>query len=143
VELCHRKHGKLVLAVSFNLCILNDQNNLTISPVVKYATGMDVVLKTRALNHLKKMLAKHYAMSGAFTLLAGGFFSSLSDSEGEWVPPRSDLSLLGLPHPTTHKSASDSGADPDSEEDSKILNAVKESKRHRAEGSDKWRGKLR
>ena len=31
-ELCHRKHNKLVLAVSFNLCVLNDTGALTPPP---------------------------------------------------------------------------------------------------------------
>ena len=32
MELCHRKHGKLVLAVSFNMCVMNDANLLTPPP---------------------------------------------------------------------------------------------------------------
>ena len=55
VELCHRKHHKLVLAVNFNVCLLNDQNFHTMSPSMPDEEGMDDFLHTRALNHLKKM----------------------------------------------------------------------------------------
>ena len=40
VELCHRRHEKLVLAVSFNLVLLNDQDSLTIPPCMTYLVGL-------------------------------------------------------------------------------------------------------
>jgi hypothetical protein len=87
VELCHRKHGKLVLATRFNLCILNDQNLLTMSPVIQSAVGMDVVLQARARDHLTKMFSKHLTMSQAFRTLALTHQTAAPESEGEWVPP--------------------------------------------------------
>ena len=96
-ELCHRKHNKLVLAVSFNLVIENDANLQTISPVVQYAQGMDVLLKNRSLNHLKKLHARKEPMSRGFQAMVAGWVSTLSDSEGEWVAPPSDMSRLCLP----------------------------------------------
>ena len=79
VELCHRKHDKLVLAVSFNLCVFNDQGLLTSSPSLARSVGMDVLLQRRAINHLIKMRAKQLPMSMAFGDLAGAWESTISD----------------------------------------------------------------
>ena len=69
VELCHRKHSKLVLAVSFNLVLMNDQGLLTLPPVIGYTLGMDAVQRLRMLNHLKKMHSRGEVMSKAFKSL--------------------------------------------------------------------------
>ena len=87
VEYCQRKHGKLVLAVSFFVTTLNDQNFQALSPVWPYATGMDALLKQRALNHVKKIHLKGFSMSSQFVQLAGGHLSTAPQSEGEWDPP--------------------------------------------------------
>eukprot|EP00966_Prymnesium_polylepis_P085242 1973628-Prymnesium_polylepis.1 len=98
VELRHRKHRKLVLAGSFNLGLMNDQGLPILSPRMTFAAGMISIQRTRMMNHLKKMGQRGATMSIAFTEIAGGWSSTLSDSEGEWVPPSGQgLELLGLP----------------------------------------------
>ena len=133
-----RKHGKLVLELSWNLSILNDLGAMTLSPVVTYQTGMDVVLERRALNHLKRMRTRNLPMSTAFHDLAESWTSSLSDSEGEWVAPTSDLSQLGVP---SRERGSPSGATPDKEEEA-ALGAVADTQRRRGEGT-RWNGRMR
>ena len=86
-EYCQRKHQKRVLAVSFYVTILNDQNYQTLSPSFPLELGMDILLKERSLNHLKKIQQKGFPMSEQFTQLAGGHVSTAPQSEGEWDPP--------------------------------------------------------
>ena len=43
IELCHRKHEKLVLAVSFNLGVVNDTGLQTLPPRMHYALGSDIL----------------------------------------------------------------------------------------------------
>ena len=176
VELCHRKHGKLVLAVSFNLLILNDQNVLTLPPVMMYETGMDTVQKRRVTNHLKKMHAHGLPMSDGFKQLATyacphyclahpvlsgsprspwltpfslcarrDFVSSLPESEGEWVPPPTDLTMLGLQGGFSGMEVDSDGSDSDpggTAEDQKALRAAADTSRPRGEGT-RWRGRMR
>ena len=142
VELCHRKHSKLVLAVSFNLIVMNDQGLLTLPPVFQYVTGMDAVQKLRLMNHLKKMLARGGDMSLAFKQLVTPFVSSLPESEGEWVAPPSDLSALGLPDA---RRLSDQGSESDPEgmaEQRASMLAVADASRHRAVGT-RWHDRMR
>ena len=83
-ELCHRKHGQLVLAVSFNLCILNDQGLQTPPPTMPYAVGMDAVFKSRALYHLKKLKLRRSPMSPAFMGLVSSWdYKDCPISDGE------------------------------------------------------------
>ena len=83
-ELCHRKHGQLVLAVSFNLCILNDHGLQTPPPTMPYAVGMDAVFKSRALNHLKKLKLRRSPMSPAFMGLVSSWdYKDCPISDGE------------------------------------------------------------
>lgn len=140
MELCHRKHSKLVLAVSFNLTVMNDMGLVTIPPKLKYQVGMDTLLKVRCLNHLIKLHARGESMSDEFQVLARGSQSSLTDSEGEWVAPPSEIPrLLGLP--LRPGPDSDFSEESDSEE-AKAQAAATNSKRPRAVGS-KWQGKMR
>ena len=142
VELCRRKHQKLVLAVSFNLCVLNDSKLITLPPILKYAVGMDVLLQTRAMNHLRKLRLLHFPMSDSFTVLVQKHVSTLSGSEGEWVAPPSDLSVLGLPPGSSTDPVLDSGADElDAEEEASLL-AAADRKRPRAVGT-RWEGNFR
>jgi len=143
-ELCHRKHGKLVLAVSFNLAVLNDQNLLTISPAMNYAHGMDLVLKERMLLHLKKMATRQMRMSLAFEMLVSQVTSVLVVSEGEWVPPPlSDMSLLGMPPVGNIDPAIDSGAESDLEDQASVRAAAHTNRACRAASSSKWAGRMR
>ena len=113
-----------------------------LAPSMSYATGMDVLQRTRSLNHLKKMHARNLPMSAAFQQLTAGHVSSLSDSEGEWVPPEtSDLSLLRLPARGRVGAESDSGGEADDEDDAS-LRAAADVQRPRAEGSS-WADRLR
>ena len=96
-EYCQRKHGKLVLAVSFNVSLLNDQNLQSLPPNFPYALGMDAILQTRALNHLTKLRLKGCRMSELFSVLATGHPSTAPQSEGEWDPltiPRRQVRML-------------------------------------------------
>ena len=144
VELCHRGHGKLVMAVSFNVAVLNDFGLQTLPPSMPYSLGMDVLLETRAKNHLRRMYLKRCPMSTAFKDLASAWdLSSFPDSDGEWVPPLSDISLLGLPPRAAIKV--DSGDEGDSEagaDTSKEHTAAKDWKRPRGNNT-RWAGKLR
>ena len=70
-ELCHRDHGKLVLEVSFNLCIFNDMRLLTLPPKMPYALGMDALLETRCLNHVKKLHGRMKARKSVVANLRG------------------------------------------------------------------------
>jgi hypothetical protein len=140
VELCHRRHGKLVLAVSFNLSVLNDQNLPTYSPCVNLAMGMDIIIHERMRNHLTKMRARHLIMSDAFIQLAEAHTSTLSESEGEWVPPPPDNTLLNLPPPS--EMLPEIGGDDDDTEEAAMMNAVADTSRPRGEGT-RWGGKLR
>ena len=140
-ELCHRKHGKLVLAVSFNMTVLNDQNHLTLSPSMNFVLGMDTILKERCLDHLKKMRASKQPMSIAFEQLADARVSTLPESEGEWVPPPSDLAQLWLPsvESVVIESCSDEQSDA---EEQQSLRAASDVARHRAEGT-RWAARMR
>jgi hypothetical protein len=114
-EYCQRKHHKLVLAVSFYVTVLNDQKLQSLSPSFPLQLGVDALLKQRSLNHLKKIHAKDFAMSDSFAQLAGSHVSTAPMLEGEWEPPRSELSLLGLPPPAVLDPGLDSGEEADSE----------------------------
>ena len=139
VELYHRKHNKLVLAVSFNLAVLNDQNSLTLPPAIGMAMGYDVVTKQRMTHHLKKLAARKHPMSPAFSLLAQTSFAEpLSESEGEWVAPISVLSVPGLP-PLDPDWDRDDEAD---SEETATLGAVADTRRPRGRDT-RWDGKLR
>ena len=142
VELCHRKHDKLVLAVTFHLYLHNDMDLPTLPPRMPYATGMDIVFRRRALNHLVKMRSRHLVMSTGFQTLADAHQSSISDSEGEWVPPLSDLSLLGLPPRQKLGPGWDSGDEADSEDD-RDVRASMDTSRPRAPGNSRWSATLR
>ena len=134
IELCHRKHGKLVLVTSFNLHLYNHQGATTMSPAMPYAQGMDVLLQTRARNHLKKLHSRKQPMAMAFQQLAAAHASTLSDSEGEWVAPTSDVSLMGPLRSTSPGPGLDSGEEADSEDD-KSRRAARDTKRPRGVGS--------
>ena len=140
MELCHRAQKKLVMAVSFNLTVYNDLGLITIPPVIAFATGLDTLLIKRAKNHLNKLLSKHTAnMSLNFqAIVANNPLQDFPDSEGEWVAPAVDLSLLGLPF---RKYDSGEEADTEDEED-RSLRAAEDTKRPRAEGS-RWSGRMR
>ena len=147
VELCHRKHNKLVLAVSFNVAVYNDLALLTLPPNIRFVVGQDIFQESRIKNHLKKMLAKNQKMSTAFRLLAtqwplGGVGAEVSD--GEWVPPARDLSLLGLPPRGVLGPGWDSGdeADTEVEEEAEVARASAASKRPRGVGT-RWNGRMR
>ena len=120
----------------------NDANLQTTSPVVQYALGMDVLLKKRSLNHLKKLHARKEPMSRGFQAMVAGWVSTLSDSEGEWVAPPSDLSLLGLSSRVDLES--DSGAEADTEQSEEAVSKKAKSylKRSRGVGT-RWAGKMR
>ena len=141
VELCHRKHQKLVLAVSFNVSVFNDQGLLTLPPAMPYSLGMDVVQERRVRNSLKKMHSRNLPMSAAFKILATSWDGVAPDSDGEWVPPPSDLTLLGLPPRGLMEIESDSGAEADTEEDAALM-AAADTKRPRGEGTH-WSGRMR
>ena len=141
VELCHRKHSKLVLAVSFNLAVLNDKNFLTPPASLKLAVGYHAVLKERMTKHLKKLLARKHPMSEAFKQLALTYFPEpLPESDGEWVAPPSQLSVPGLPPLVPGwDCVCDEEADP---EEAARLAAVADVQRPRGVGTQ-WGGKLR
>ena len=143
VELCHRKHKKLVLEVSFNLSIYNDLDAQTLSPLMPYETGMDEVLKRRAKNHLKKMRGRGESMSESFSALAAGWDGSMSGSDGEWDPPPAATSLLRdvLSLPPRNARASGSAEPPDLEEEA-MLAAAADTQRPRA-GGTRWDGRMR
>ena len=128
MELCHRKHGKLVLCVSFNLCVMNDANLLTTPPKMRYAVGMDALLQIRCMNHLRKLQSRKESMSIAFGSLAAAWQSSLTDSEGEWAD--------------AFQSADADENESDEEEVKAQAAATSKSKRHRAKGS-RWEGVMR
>ena len=141
VEFCRQKHGKLVLAVSFNLAVVNDAGLTTTPASLRYATGMDEVIKLRSLNNLKKLHSRGTAMSMGLHNMAVGHQSSAPDSEGEWVPPPSELrTKVGLP-PRDTSEQTDSGDEADTEEEVE-LRAARDMKRPRGSGT-RWRGKLR
>ena len=141
VELCHRKHSNLVLCVSFNLCVLNDQNHLTPPPKLKYAVGMDVVLKARAIKHLKKMYSLGLPLGDGLRAIAMNSQAQLTDSEGEWVPPESDLWPFGLHQRVGSDRGSPSGS-PGNKDEAASLRAAADTARPRGEGTH-WTGKLR
>jgi hypothetical protein len=100
---------------------------------------MDMLLKNRCLNHLKKLQSRKENISTDFAILATAWQSTLTDSEGEWVEPQQEVArLLGIvPH----------SADTEEEEsDEEEVNAQKrvsmKSKRRRAVGS-RWEGTMR
>jgi hypothetical protein len=104
-EYCQRKHQKRVLAVSFYVTILNDQNYQTLSPSFPLELGMDILLKERSLNHLKKIQQKGFPMSEQFTQLAGGHVSTAPQSEGEWDPPPLRVEFAGSTTPQCSRSS--------------------------------------
>ena len=143
VELCHRKNNKLVLAVSFWLTILNDSFLLTMPPKMPFALGMDNILTDRARNHVRKLKYMRGPMSFSFAYLVDGWPAGLlSDSDGEWVPPPSDLTLLGLPPPASVNPDSPSGDDADSEAESYKKKVKARRTRPRAAGT-RWAGRFR
>ena len=140
MELCQRKHSKLVLAVSFNLCVMNDASLLVPPRMMPYSVGMDAVLQRRCMNHLKRLQSRKESMSDAFGVLAGGWQSSLTDSEGEWVaPPSETRQLLGLPPPAGSESGS---AEESDGEEVAAQAAASNVERPRAVGT-RWEGKMR
>ena len=141
MELCHRKHSKLVIAVTFKLTVMNDSGLPTLPPRHGYALGMDVLLQNRSYNHIKKLLAKHEPMSVGMQNIAAGWVSTLSDSEGEWQAPRYDINLLGLPPRGAVEPESDSSGEADPEWMG-TLQAVADSSRPRAVGT-RWQGLMR
>ena len=141
MELCHRKHNKLVLAVSFKLIVMNDMGLLTLPPTHSYAVGMDQIFRRRALNHLKKLRTRREPMSDGMKQIVARTTSNISDSEGEWQAPDYDLDLLGLPPRGSVDPGSDSGAEVDAEEEA-MLRAARDTIRPRAQGS-RWEGKMR
>lgn len=140
IELCHRQHSKLVLAVSFNLAVHNDQFLQTLPPTMPYAVGMDRLIRQRALNHLKKLKSRNEAMCSGLSSIADAHTSNLSASEGEWVAPPSDLQAVGFP--VRSSADSDSGAEADSEADQEARVAATKRKRARATGS-RWEDRMR
>jgi hypothetical protein len=143
VELCHRPHGKLVLEVSFNVAVFNDMGLLTPPPNMPYALGMDALLETRCLNHLKRLQQKRTPMSDAFTAMARKWhLMGWPDSEGEWEAPPSDLAPLGLPPRGNIGPDQDSGDEADTEETSKEHRAARDIKRPRAKDT-RWAGRMR
>ena len=138
-EYCQRKHGKLVLACSFNVSSSTSRTCRRCPPpaIFKYEVGMDVIFKQRAKNHLKKLFLKNFNMSLAFAELAEAHLSTAPLSEGEWELPQSDLSALGLPLPTVHDL--DSGDDADMEAAEAARQAA--TKHPRGTGT-RWTGKL-
>jgi hypothetical protein len=131
-----------VLAVSFNLSIFNDLGLLTPPPLMPFAVGMDVLLETRAMNHLKKLKMRQCSMSPAFVTLASAWdYIDCPPSDGEWVPPPSDLGLLGLPPQVEFEL--DSGDKGDSEaETAREHKAAMDFKRPRASNT-RWAGRVR
>eukprot|EP00965_Chrysotila_dentata_P151715 5013708-Pleurochrysis_carterae.AAC.3 len=53
VELCHRSHGRLVLAVTCNLLTFNDQDALDLPPFFNYTEGERASFRCMALEHLQ------------------------------------------------------------------------------------------
>ena len=131
----------MVLAVSFNLTVYNDHGLNAMSPVIAQALGLDVLLVRRAKNHLNKLQVKHGAnMSSKFQEIVSKFpLADFPDSEGEWVAPAVDLSLLGLP---SRNYDSGDEADTEDEEEDRNLRAMADTKRRRAE-STRWSGRMR
>ena len=122
LEVCHRTGKRIEVVASFKLLVLNDLNAITLPPQFAYATGMDVVFKQRALNHLQAMHARGASMSDAFAALAE-LRPPLqdSDSEASWE----DTDLESVEHSpvarrrSRHSSPSshDAGSDSDSASD--------------------------
>ena len=140
IELCHRQHHKLVLAVSFNLAVHNDELLQTLPPRMLYVVGMDVLIRQRALNHLKKLRARGEVASGNFAAFVDPHISTLSASEGEWVAPPSDLQAVGFP--VRSRASLDPGSDSGGEADHEAEVAASNLKRARATGS-RWEGRMR
>ena len=128
--------------MSFWLTVLNDSFLLTLPPRCPFALGMDAILLARAKNHVKKLKARKEPMSDAFNTRADGHTSTLSESEGEWVPPPSNLSLLGLPPRGSVDPESDSGNEADSEAEAYEQALTEPTKRPHGEGA-RWAGKFR
>ena len=120
--------------LQFNLNVLNDAGRQTLPPKMPYAVGMDRLLEQRSRNHLIKLLSKQAPMSASFRLLAANSITSLSDSEGDWVAPPNDLTLLQLLPP---RGSVDPGLDSEAEYYGKSLKAIV--KRPRAVGT-RWPG---
>ena len=142
IEFCRRKHGKMVLAVSFNLNVMNDAGRQTLPPKMPYAVGMGRLLELRSRNHLIKLLSRHEPMSANFRLLAANSINSLSDSEGDWVAPPNDLTLLQLPPRGSVDPGLDSGEEADSEAENYGKSLKANVKRPRAVDT-RWQGKFR
>ena len=81
-------------------------------------------------------------MSLGFEALAEAHQSSLSDSEGEWVPPLSDLSILGLPPRRKLGPSWALGGEADREDDPDVQ-AAADTSRPRAPGNSRWSANLR
>ena len=128
--------------MSFWLTVLNDSFLLTLPPRCPFALGMDAILLARAKNHVKKLKARKEPMSDAFNTRADGHTSTLSESEGEWVPPPSNLSLLGLPPRGSVGPELDSGDEADTEAEEYRRGLRETTKRPRGDGT-RWSGKLR
>ena len=79
-------------------------------------------------------------MSDSFIHISGLHESTLSDSEGEWVAPRYDLDIPGLPHSSV-EDGWDSGEDADTEGAAELV-AAADTSRRRAMGT-KWEGTIR
>ena len=84
LEVCHRTGGRVEVVATFKLLVYNDLDAITMPPHFPYATGMDVIFKRRALDHVKALHARAASMSQAFVALAQGHQAGGSDSEEPW-----------------------------------------------------------
>jgi hypothetical protein len=131
------------MEVSFNLAIFDDFGLLTMPPKMAYAVGMDAILETRALNHVKRLLQRRAPMSDAFKKIAKRWhLMGWPDSEGEWVAPPSDLAPLQLPPRGNIDPEVESGDEADTEESSREHRAARDFKRPRAKDT-RWAGRMR
>lgn len=63
IELCHRAHDRLVLAVTFNLFTFNDRNGLDLPPGFPYARGEREKFRQLAINNIMGMVNQGVKMS--------------------------------------------------------------------------------
>ena len=87
-EVCHRSGKRVELVASFKLYVYNDLDAFSMPPHFQYATGMDLVFKERALDHLKalhvNMPIHDVKLSAAFANLVTAHEHEPSESEDQW-----------------------------------------------------------